>query len=206
MAGTCPRSTGGWSGGRGDRQARAVWVLLAAAVTLGGAAPGGPGNADLTADAITRATTRNLSTGDVAWLADGRTPDADPAAGAMTWEGVGLLAVSWPDTVRLAAIRVYLGQMGRYRVFGYLGGRYDDYGDRVDEDSPVYGREDRVAAGAAGWCEIPFAPEVAIDNLNFQVIDGAVIYEIQYLGPAGEPIRPAMGCGRRPRPAPVAVP
>lgn len=145
---------------------------------------------DITPDAITMATTRNLWTGDVAWLTDGRTPDEDPDAPAFEWEWIGLLAVSWPDTVRLAKIRVYLGEMEHYRVFGYAGGSTTEDGLRVDVETAAYGREDVVPSGSTGWYDIPCDPEFPVDNISFQVIGGAVIYEIRFLGPDGASVRP----------------
>jgi hypothetical protein len=168
---------------------------LIAAFVVGAAAPEYSARSDITPDAVTMATTRNLWTGEVAWLTDGRTPDTDPGAGALKWEGVGLVAVSWSDTVRIERIRVYLGDMTRYRVFGYLGGHFNQRGDRVGVETAVYGREDMVSAEKTGWYDISFPPETPIDNLSFQVIDGAAIYEIQILGPDDESHKPRLACG-----------
>ena len=134
--------------------------------------------------------TRNLWTGDVAWLTDGRTPDENPDAPAFEWEWIGLLAVSWPDTVRLATIQVYLGEMEHYRVFGYAGGSTTEDGLRVDVETAAYGREDVVPSAITGWYDIPCDPEFPVDNISFQVIGGAVIYEIRFLGPDGASVRP----------------
>jgi len=176
------------------------WLLIAALV-VGAAAPE-LAKVDITPDAVTMATTRNLWTGDVGRLTDGRTPDEDPEASALTWEGVGLVAVSWPDTVRLARIHVYHHDMTRYRVFGYLGGSFNAHGDRVGVESAVYGREDRAPTADTGWLDISFPPESPIDNLSFQVIDGAAIYEMQFFGPGDEQVRPWLSCSGRSAPAP----
>ena len=145
---------------------------------------------DLTPDAVTMATTSNPWTGEVAWLTDRRTPDTDPEAAAVQWNWIGLLAVSWPDTVRLGAIRVYLGELHTYRVFGYLGGGFSENGLRLGEELAVYGWEKTAPEGVAGWYEIPCESETAVDNISFQVIGGATVYEIQFLSPAGTAIRP----------------
>ena len=160
-------------------------------------APEDSGLTDITPDAVTMATTRNPWTGDVAWLTDGRTPDQDPKAPAVEWDWIGLLAVSWPDTVRLAKIRVYLGQMDQYKLFGYRGGGFSEDGERVGVETAVYGRQDSVPAGRTGWCDIPFDPQHPVDNISFTVIGGAAIYEMRFLGPQGEPVRPGVACGRR---------
>jgi hypothetical protein len=147
---------------------------------------------DITPDAITMATTRNFWSGDVAWLTDGRTPDEDPQAPAFEWDWIGLLAVSWPDTVHLAVIRVYLGEMSSYRLFGYAGGGFTQEGQRVGAETAVYGWEEVVPSGTTGWYDIPCAPEFPIDNISFQVIGGAVIYEMRFLAPDGTAIQPKM--------------
>ncbi len=95
------------------------------------------------------------------------------------------MAVSWPDTVRLQTIRVYLGKMYQYRVFGYLGGGFTEEGFRVGGLTSLYGHEAIVPAGVTGWYDIPGSPEFAIDNISLQVVGGAVIYEIEFLSPDG---------------------
>ena len=147
---------------------------------------------DITVDATTMATTRNLWTGEAAWLTDGRTPDQDPEAPAFTWEWVGLLAVSWPDTVRLEAIRVYLGAMGSYHVYGYLGGGFTEDGMREGGETPAFAVRGAVPAGTKGWYEIPCSPENPIDNLSFQVLQGAILYEMRFLAPGGAPVQPGL--------------
>ena len=146
---------------------------------------------DLTPDAVTRATTLNPWTGDLAALTDGRTPDNDPDAPAFEWRAIGLLAVEWPKPVSLATIRVYLGEMERYAVYGYLGGHFTETGQRVDVETPVYSQEGLVPIDATGWYDIPCVrplpcpPEAQVDNIGFQVIGGATLYEIQFLGSDG---------------------
>ena len=148
------------------------------------------GTTDITPDAVTMATTHNMSTGEVAYLTDGRIPDRDSLAPAFTWNWIGLLAVSWPDTVHLAKIRVYLGEMSSYRLFGYSGGGFTEEGYRVGVETAAFGLENVVPPGTTGWYEITCAPEVAIDNLSFQVIGGAVMYEMQFLAPDGFAVHP----------------
>ena len=147
---------------------------------------------DITPDAITMATSRNFWTGDAAWLTDGRTPDKDPQAPAFEWDWIGLLAVSWPEPVRLSGVRVYLGEMSRYRLFAYAGGGFTQEGHRVGIETAAYGREDMVPPGTTGWYEIPCNPEHPVDNISFQVIGGAVIYEMRFLAPDGTARRPGM--------------
>lgn len=165
-------------------------ALLIAAVSVSLAAAEILALTDITPDAVTMATTRNPWTGEVAWLTDGRTPDGDPEAPAVRWEWIGLLAVSWPEPVRLAKIRVYLGELGRYRVFGYMGGSFDQDGERVGVETAVYGRQDLVPAGSTGWCDISFPQEPPVDNISFQVIGGAVVYEMQFLAADGRAVAP----------------
>ena len=145
---------------------------------------------DVTPDAVTMATTRNPWTGEVAWLTDGRTPATDSQAPGVQWDWIGLLAVSWPDPVQLAIIRVYLGELHTYRVFGYLGGGFSEDGLRLGEELAVYGWEKTAPEGVAGWYEIPCESESPVDNISFQVIGGATIYEIQFLSSDGTVIRP----------------
>ena len=144
---------------------------------------------DLTVDAVTMATTHNPMSGEVAWLTDARTPATDPQAPAVAWDWIGLLAVSWPDTVRLATIRVYLGELHTYRVFGYVGGGFTKDGLRLGEELPVYGWEKSTPKGITGWYDIPCSMHDPIDNLSFQVIQGATIYELQFLSPGGTAIQ-----------------
>ena len=69
--------------------------------------------ADLTVDAVTRATELNPNTGNVAVLIDGLTPDTDPQAAAFGWNVAGFLVVEWTHPVILEKIRVYLGDIDR---------------------------------------------------------------------------------------------
>ena len=145
---------------------------------------------NITPDALTMATTSNFWTGEVSWLTDGRTPATDPEAAAMQWEWIGLLAVSWPDTVHLATIRVYLGELRTYRIFGYLGGGFSAKGMRLGDEAAVFGLEAEVPEGVAGWYEIPINAAGAVDNISFQVVGGATIYELEFLSPGGTAIHP----------------
>ena len=138
---------------------------------------------DITFDAVTMATTHNRWTGDLAWLTDGQTPDNNPQAQAVEWVWIGLVAVSWPDTVRLERVRVYLGELRTYRLFGYVGGGFTEDGLRFGEELPAYGWEKAVPEGATGWYDIPCASKEPVDNISFQVIGGATIYEMQFFGP-----------------------
>jgi hypothetical protein len=146
---------------------------------------------DITFDAVTMATTHNVWMGEMAWLTDGRTPDTDSEAQAVQWVWIGLLAVSWPDTVRLETVRVYLGELHTYRLFGYVGGSFTEEGLRLGEELPAYGWEKMTPEGLSGWYDIPCASPSPIDNISFQVIGGATIYEMQFLGPGGTAIQPA---------------
>ena len=143
---------------------------------------------DITLDAVTRATVLNPSIGDPAALTDRRTPDLDPDAAAFEWIGLGLLAVAWPEPVQVATLRVYLGTMGRYSVLGFVGGSYNQTGQRRDVVEPIYSSDGIVAAAKSGWYEIPLPTDRLIDNLGFQVVDGAVFYEVEYLTPEGTAI------------------
>lgn len=111
------------------------------------------------------------------------------------------MAVSWPDTVQLARIQVYVGKMARYRVFGYLGGGFSEEGHREGVETAVYGLQGEAQEGSEGWLDIPFGQEHAIDNLSFQVVDSAAIYEMRFLGPGDEVLQPRLACGRRGQPA-----
>lgn len=178
-----------------------IGTLLAAALTLGAVAPGRVGLKDITADAVSRATIRNIHTGHVAALTDGRVPDDDISADALAWEGVGMVAVSWPDSVHLVRVRAFVTGVNRYRIFGYAGGGFSDRGDREGVETAVYGREDVVPAGTNGWWDIPFPSDRAIDNLSFQVIDGGAIYEMRFFG-VDESRQGMLGCrGLATRPA-----
>jgi hypothetical protein len=146
---------------------------------------------DITLDAVTMATTHNFWTGDLTWLTDGRVPDNDPEAQAVEWEWIGLLAVSWPDTVRLETIRVYFGELHTYRLFAYVGGSFTEEGQRLGEEFSVYGWEEAVPEGITGWYDIPCPAESPVDNISFQVIGGATIYEMRFLRPGGTAIQPA---------------
>ena len=159
-------------------------VILAAWL----AAPGWAAT-DLTVDAVTRATTLNPSVGEVAALTDGRTPDQDPEAPAFSWSSIGLLAVGWPSPVHVATLRIYVGQMQRYAVYGYLGGSYTDTGQRLDVETPVYSKEGIVPLDANGWYEIPLPADQAVDNLGLQLIGSATLYEFQFLGPDGTAVQ-----------------
>ena len=145
---------------------------------------------NITPDAVTMATTSNFWTGEVSWLTDGRIPATDPEAAAMQWDWIGLLAVSWPDTVHLATIRVYLGELNAYRIFGYLGGGFSAKGMRLGDEAAVFGLQATAPEGVAGWYEIPINAAGAVDNISFQVVGGATIYELEFLSPGGTAIHP----------------
>ncbi|MFH1570079.1 MAG: hypothetical protein ABIL09_18955 [Gemmatimonadota bacterium] len=154
-------------------------------------AAGTPGAAtDLTPDAMTRATTLNPSEGDVACLTDGRTPDTDPGATAFSWDSVGLLVVEWEAPVSLTSVRMYLGLVNQYAVYTYLGGRFDEHGQREGEAVPTYTRNGIVPFDATGWYEVTMPSDARIDNLGLQVINGAMLYEVQFIGPGGTPVTP----------------
>jgi len=144
---------------------------------------------ELQIDAVTRATTANPMMGNVSALMDGLTPDDDPAAPAVQWSGVGLLLVEWPEPVHLATIRMYVVDVDRYGVYGYLGGSFTDKGQRLEVFSPVLIREGLVPVGDGGWHSITCDPEVPIDNLGLQVTGSAVVYEIDFLWPDGTAIQ-----------------
>lgn len=146
---------------------------------------------DLTVDAVTRATVLNPSTGDVAALTDGRLPDTDPTAPAFGWPVAGFLVVEWPQPVLVEQVRVYLGEMDRYAVYGYLGGSFNDTGQRVGVQTPAYSREGLWPGVEAGWFDMPIPAPVEIDNMGIQFTGGARIYEIQFVGPHGTVIAPA---------------
>jgi hypothetical protein len=144
---------------------------------------------DITPDAVTRATTLNTSIGDVSVLTDRRTPDSDPDASPFQWRSLGLLVVEWPESIYLATIRIYIGDMDRYAVYGYLGGYFTETGQRVDVETPSYTREGLVPVDAVGWYDIPCSSDILIDNIGIQISGGATLYEIQLLGPDGTAIR-----------------
>ena len=78
------------------------------------------------------------------------------------------------------------------RLFAYAGGGFTQEGHRVGIETAAYGREDMVPPGTTGWYEIPCNPEHPVDNISFQVIGGAVIYEMRFLAPDGTARRPGM--------------
>lgn len=168
-------------------------TTLAAALAIGAVLPEQSGTRDITADAVTRATVRNIYKGEVSIITDGHTPDDDGLAGALSWEGVGMVTVSWPDTVRLSRIQAYVSGVNRYRIFGYLGGGFSDRGDREGTETAAYGGENIIPAGTSGWWDITPAADVAIDNLSFQVIDGGAIYEMRFFA-VSEPAQGRFGC------------
>ena len=147
--------------------------------------------ADLTADAVSAATSLNPVIGVITWLFDGQTPPTDPAAGAVEWGGAGLLRVTWPRPVMLARIRVYLGLMERYTVYGYQGGGFSDTGQRVDVEEPVWTTSGLAPLETDRWFDIPCKPGIAVDNIGLSMVGRTVIYEMQFLGPDGTVIAPA---------------
>lgn len=146
---------------------------------------------DLGVDVVTRATTLNPVEGDVAVLTDGLTPENAPDAAVVHWSGVGMLRVEWPETVPLATIRIYAGLAERYSMYAYIGGSFDTSGQRVEVQEPIYVREGLAPLDTDIWFEIACDPGVPIDNLGLIFVGNSVIYEIQFLGPAGTAIEPA---------------
>ncbi|MEW6753050.1 MAG: hypothetical protein AB1505_19030 [Candidatus Latescibacterota bacterium] len=164
---------------------------LAAGLALGLLSAAAFAAVDLTPDAVTQATSLNPVTGEVAALTDGRTPDLDPAAPAFVWGSVGLLRVEWDRPIRLATIRVYLGVMDQYAVYGYLGGRFTETGQRQGGETPVFVKQGLGPLEPSGWFEIACPADTPIDNLGLQVTGGATLYEIQFLGPGSTAVVPA---------------
>jgi len=154
------------------------------------AGPGVSRATDLTVDAVTRATELNPSVGDIAVLTDGITPDQDAQAAAFSWPVAGFLVVEWPHPVVLEKIRVYLGDIDRYAYYGYLGGAFNNTGQRSGGSTPVYNREG-LGPGTEGWFDIPITATAPIDNMGIQFTGGATLYEIQFIGPEGTAVQPA---------------
>ncbi len=145
---------------------------------------------DLTADAVTAATTLNPVVGEVGALFDGRTPDTDPAAPNVMWGGAGLLRVSWPRPVALAKIRVYMGLMERYTVYGYLGGSFSDTGQRQGVEEPLWAVSGLAPLEENLWFDLPCRPDLPIDNLGLSMSGRATLYEVRFLGPDGTAVTP----------------
>jgi len=163
--------------------------LICLAVVLAAASAGA--QTDLGVDVVTRATTLNPIEGDVAVLTDGITPEEDPAAAAVRWGGVGMVRVEWPDLVDLATIRVYAGLAESYSLYAYVGGSFDAEGQRLEVNEMTYGREGLAPLEENIWFEIECDASLPIDNLGLIFSGNSVIYEIQFLGPAGTVIAPA---------------
>ncbi len=159
-----------------------TWLAVAVAASAATA------QTDLTVDAVTRPTTLNPVVGDVAMLTDGITPENDTAAAAVQWGGVGMVRVEWPLAVPLATIRFYAGLAERYSMYAYVGGSFDATGQRVEVQEPTYLREGLAPLDEDVWFEIACDSAVPIDNLGLIFSGTSVIYEIQFLGPAGTAI------------------
>jgi hypothetical protein len=166
----------------GARLAVAV-LLVVCGATVAGA------GADLTVDAVTRATENNPRVGGLDALTDGRIPETDPEAPAFGWSGGGLLAIDWPQPVLLEKIRFYLGQTDRCAYYGYLGGSFNSAGQRVGVDVPLYSRE-AVPRIASGWFDITIPEPQLIDNMGIQFTGTTQLYEVQFIGPDGTAVRP----------------
>lgn len=175
----------------GQARGQMLWIGSAAAILIVCAALEVSALRDITLDAVTMATVTNSPVGELAWLTDGRTPATDPQAPGVQWEWTGLVIVSWPDAVDLGSIQVYLGELRLCRISGYLGGGFTEEGQRLGEAEAAFDCEAVPPEGTTGWYEIPCASDEPIDNLSFQVVGGAVIYEMRFLTPGGTAVQPA---------------
>ena len=148
-------------------------LLLASPVTM--AADG-----NVVPDALTRATTWNTYTGDLAFLYDGKVPDVDPDARAFLWEGGGILVFEWDEPLALEKVRIYIGEIGNnYRVRAYLGGRLDESGAIREPEGVRTALLADDSRSIGRWVEVRFPEGTLADNIELVALGTIVFYEIE---------------------------
>ena len=135
-------------------------------------------------DAVTRATTWNTFSGDLASLQDGVVPAALP----FLWEGGGILVFEWDEPVELERVRSYIGEIGNnYVVRAYLGGRLDESGvirDPVGLQTADLADDSRKIGQ---WAEVRFPAGTMADNIELLALGTILFYEIEILARGASP-------------------
>ncbi len=140
---------------------------------------------NLAPDALSRATTWNSYTGELAALSDGKYPPAE--ADAFFWQTKGILTFSWSEQLPLERIRIFVGDIGNnFQLRAYRGGQLDDTGTVREPEGQRSALLEENSRVTAQWVEIPFPGEVLADNIELHALGSVVIYEVEILVRTGD--------------------
>ena len=139
-------------------------------------------------DAVTRATTWNTFSGDLASLQDGVVPAADQDALPFLWEGGGILVFEWDEPVELEKVRSYIGEIGNnYVVRAYLGGRMDESGVIRDPMGVQTANLADDSRKVGQWTQVQFPAGTMADNIELLALGTILFYEIEILARDASP-------------------
>lgn len=131
-------------------------------------------------DAVTRATTYNIPEGDPRGLIDGFYPGHGTDPKAVHWLGKGIVTLEWERVLPVAMIRVFSGETaGIYTVRVYRGGHLIDEGTTRDPEGELVTQVLVNETMPNGWTEINMPSNTTGDNIEFWIIGGADLYEIE---------------------------
>ena len=142
--------------------------------------------ADLTPDAVTRATTWNSYEGELSFLTDSETPENNPNAGVFTWPEKGIIVMEFPQATHIGQVRIYTGDNASSLQIGvYLGGRRMDDGGGRDPEGEQKFFHTFTDVGANEWFSHVFTEALEADNLEIHCSGRTDIYEIEINSPEG---------------------
>jgi len=150
---------------------------------------------NLAPDAISRATTWNSYTGELALLSDGLYPPAQ--AEAFFWQTKGILTFSWQEELPLEKLRIFVGEIGNnFQVRTYRGGRLDDTGTVREPEGERTALLEENSRLTDQWVEVPFPAEVLADNIELRALGSVVIHEVEIYARTSDTAVERLGWGR----------
>ena len=174
---------------------KVVLSLAALAAVWGALSALQAASRNLAPDAVSRASTWNEHTGDVAWLTDGLIPPSEQeAARPFVWSSKGMLAFEWDQVLPIAQVRVCVGAADSdFEVRTYVGGRLQEDGSTRD---PQGERTATVAdhSGASNtWIVFDLPAGTQADNLELKTQGPTEIYEVEILADLGPDVTAVRG-------------
>ena len=160
-----------------SRPAFLLW-LLALGLCPGGSVWLQASSRNLAPDAVSRATTWNSYTGELATLQDGIYPPQE--ATPFFWQTKGILTFAWQGELPLEKVRIYVGDIGNnFQLRAYRGGHLDDTGTVREPEGERTALLEENSRLTDQWVEIPFGEGILSDNLELHALGSVVIYEVE---------------------------
>ncbi|MSR82488.1 MAG: hypothetical protein EXS58_06125 [Candidatus Latescibacteria bacterium] len=150
---------------------------------------------NLAPDAVSRATTYNTYSGDLAALQDGKYPPQE--ATPFFWHTKGILTFEWQGELPLEKVGIFVGEIGNnFQLRAYRGGHLDETGtvrEPEGERSTLLEENSRLTDQ---WVQIPFGEGVLADNLELRALGSVVIYEVEIYVRTGQTAVERLGWGQ----------